>query len=279
MAVEVVSPVERFLPVTPFDEAPLRAFLGSRAVVAAGILPGGRINSNYRVDLSDGTRVVVRYYGKGSPAVERAAMDLVKGRLPVPEILDAGESWAVMRFLPGEPLAIHPAAARAAGRALATVASVALPWPGTFGAGGAITPFPFDGLAGFIREAMGRAGVGAILGSRRVASVERLLVREAGRMSEIDACSVLSHGDFNPANILVADGQVTGVLDWEFAHSGSPWMDPGNLLRDLPPQYHEDVARGMVDERFDLAFDWRYRAQVGDLTSRLDFSAQSTEKQ
>ena len=41
------------------------------------------------------------------------------------------------------------------------------------------------------------------------------------------------HSDFNPKNLLVnpATGELTGLLDWEFAHAGSPVTDLGNLLR------------------------------------------------
>ncbi len=32
----------------------------------------------------------------------------------------------------------------------------------------------------------------------------------------------LVHSDFNGTNILVRDGRITGVLDWEFAFAGPP---------------------------------------------------------
>ena len=43
----------------------------------------------------------------------------------------------------------------------------------------------------------------------------------------------LVHSDFNAKNILVetATGEVTGLVDWEFAHAGGPFTDLGNLLR------------------------------------------------
>jgi hypothetical protein len=41
------------------------------------------------------------------------------------------------------------------------------------------------------------------------------------------------HGDFNSTNILVHKGAVTCILDWEFSHAGSPYMDIGNLLRHM----------------------------------------------
>ena len=43
----------------------------------------------------------------------------------------------------------------------------------------------------------------------------------------------LVHSDLNPKNVLVDPGslEVTGLLDWEFAHAGLPGTDLGNLLR------------------------------------------------
>lgn len=37
----------------------------------------------------------------------------------------------------------------------------------------------------------------------------------------------LVHGDFRPANVLIYDGQVEVVLDWELAHLGDPVDDLG----------------------------------------------------
>ena len=48
------------------------------------------------------------------------------------------------------------------------------------------------------------------------------------------------HSDLNPKNLLLDPDTlaVTGVLDWEFAHSGHPFTDLGNLLRfDRRPEY------------------------------------------
>ena len=56
----------------------------------------------------------------------------------------------------------------------------------------------------------------------------------------------LVHSDLNPKNLLVDPDTlaVTGVLDWEFAHSGHPVTDLGNLLRfDRAPGVRRGRAR------------------------------------
>jgi aminoglycoside phosphotransferase (APT) family kinase protein len=74
----------------------------------------------------------------------------------------------------------------------------------------------------------------------------------------------LTHADFGGSNILVRvdkrGARVAAVIDWEFAFSGSPMMDLGNLLRpplgELPG-FEEAVARGYRDAGGVLPHDWR----------------------
>ncbi|MGR3322497.1 MAG: phosphotransferase family protein [Sagittula sp.] len=46
------------------------------------------------------------------------------------------------------------------------------------------------------------------------------------------------HGDYRPANIMVEDGRVSAVLDWEFAHEGDPMEDLGWYLADVYRDQH-----------------------------------------
>ena len=55
-----------------------------------------------------------------------------------------------------------------------------------------------------------------------MALVRQVLDLEDWRLAELGAESRLVHGDFNLTNILIKDGVVSGVPDWEFSHAGSP---------------------------------------------------------
>jgi Ser/Thr protein kinase RdoA (MazF antagonist) len=74
----------------------------------------------------------------------------------------------------------------------------------------------------------------------------------------------LTHADFGGSNILVrideSAARVAAVIDWEFAFSGSPMMDLGNLLRpplgDLP-NFEDSVARGYRSAGGVLPDGWR----------------------
>lgn len=49
----------------------------------------------------------------------------------------------------------------------------------------------------------------------------------------VAAARSIVHGDYRPANILIDDGRVSAVLDWEFAHTGDPVEDVGWYFADI----------------------------------------------
>jgi aminoglycoside phosphotransferase (APT) family kinase protein len=83
--------------------------------------------------------------------------------------------------------------------------------------------------------------------------------------------SCLVHGDFNPSNILVRDGRIAAILDWEFAHAGTRWMDVGNLLRHCPLGLRQHVRAGLISGGASVPPDWQARAELVDLSSALEF--------
>jgi len=90
-------------------------------------------------------------------------------------------------------------------------------------------------VRGFIAEALDKAEVRAWAGEDVVGRIEEIVKVESGRLGELESDSRLVHGDFNPTNVLINKRVVSGVLDWEYGHSGTPYMDIGNLLRNTPP--------------------------------------------
>lgn len=262
--------MERRLPHIAFDAKRIQPYLGGRVVVTSELLSGGACNSNYQVSLSHGEVRVVRFYNRGSVEADRYVMNLVKDTIPVPEILHAGDGWAVMPLLPGAPLTGDDDSVRATGRALARIGRIRFPRPGQLLPGGDIKPYGFGGCEGFIRCWLEKPEVRAWLEPGTIQCLELLIKEEASRLTEIDRESRLVHGDFNPGNILVADGGITGVLDWEFAHSGSPYADLGNLLRHLGAQAAPALETGLRDEGIMLPDDWQRRAALVDLTAQLE---------
>ena len=74
--------------------------------------------------------------------------------------------------------------------------------------------------------------------------------------------------------LLVRDGRIAGVLDWEFAFSGPPLNDIGIFVRhsqSLPRVYLERFARGYVEAGMPLPPDWLRLARLIDLLSLCYF--------
>ncbi len=87
----------------------------------------------------------------------------------------------------------------------------------------------------------------------------------------------LVHGDFDPANILVdkidSDWKITGVLDWEFAFSGSFLCDVANMLRyahQMPASFKDQFIHGLKSGGINLPENWRITCDLLNLISLLD---------
>jgi hypothetical protein len=68
--------------------------------------------------------------------------------------------------------------------------------------------------------------------------------------------------------------EVAAVIDWEFAFSGTPFFDLGNLLRPPLgeiPGMQAAVERGYRNAGGDLPIEWRKMSKLTDLTAWLEF--------
>ncbi len=244
-----------------------------------------------------GERTVVRVYPPeeaGAPmrdaAVLRLGQAVLGGCAPVPEVLEtrAGDpatgvpGLLLTEHLPGErgDLLLPrlddrglAAAGRALGEVVARLAGAVQPRAGRF-VDEQLTvadwepPWEAEDLVDLVaalvpRLDLARADRDAVLG----------LAAQAGEVLEDGPTAgpgtVLVHGDMNAKNLLLTDraGEaghdagvvVAGVLDWEFAHAGSPWADLGNLLREQrSPAYVEALLDTVAQRRgvpADLALD------------------------
>ena len=267
---------DRRNPIKPFAPASIRDFLRGREISTVELLAWGRSNTNYKLILAGGEAYVVRIYSHGDGRKETYAMNLVRDLVPAPAEIYRGDSWpdysfSVFSFLKGDVLQNVPGHSGVAAQTLARISSLAMASPGMIEPDGRISRFSFGRVKGFIAESLGNPKVAAWLGVKEVSSVFEMLKREEWRLAELDSECRMVHGDFNPTNILIDDGAVSGVLDWEFCHSGTPYMDIGNLLRHTAARYHRSIELGLRAGGMDLPRDWRRRAGLVDLTSQLEF--------
>lgn len=255
-------------------------------------LAGGWSGQTFLAEAA-GERSVVRIYPAGArpdaaPEIDAAVLRLVRGLVPVPEVWEvrraAGDQpgLLVTSFLPGERgdlllAELDEAAAETLGRRLgqlfAGLAAMPTLRPGPF-VDGDLTIGDFgvpDGLPGFVSERAAALGWSPELleGLRRVCERADAMLDGVGRTS-------LVHSDANPKNILVdpATLEITGVLDWEFAHSGSPYTDLGNLLRfDRGPAYADAVLAAWCERRGTDPVETLELARAADLWALVDLAA------
>jgi aminoglycoside phosphotransferase (APT) family kinase protein len=257
-------------------------------------LPGGWSGETFAAE-AGGERSVVRIYPPGkrddaAPEIDAAVLALVRGLVPVPDVLEVLRGVAatdqpgvlVTSYLPGErgdlllPTLDDGRLRTIGGRLGGLLADLAgMP---TMHAGPFVDPDltigdfgVADGLPGFVDDHAARLAWGEPLldGLRRVADRAQTLLDEVGR-------TCLVHSDANPKNLLVdaATLQVTGLLDWEYAHSGHPFTDLGNLLRfDRHPSYADAVLGAWCERRGGTPPTALDLARAADLWALVDLAA------
>ncbi|MCA0990527.1 phosphotransferase family protein [Pseudalkalibacillus hwajinpoensis] len=80
----------------------------------------------------------------------------------------------------------------------------------------------------------------------------------------------LVHGDFNGLNILMTGTEVSAILDWEFALSGSIYFDIGNLLRyefNHIDSFEQGLYKGLKNKGISLPKQWKKLAKLADLVA------------
>jgi aminoglycoside phosphotransferase (APT) family kinase protein len=234
-------------------------------------LAGGAIQENWRLDVAAtggplaGTHVLVlRLDAPSQLAIShgRAAEFRLLGAardagVPVPEPLAAcadpgviGRPFFVMRRVPGDAdaraltgSAPHPGLAAALGAALARLHALRPPEP------------RLDFLAPPAADA-GRAEIAWLRGLLDgIGAAEPALEWGLNRLEASAPPSVppvLCHRDFRAGNVMVAEGRLTAVLDWEFAGWGDPAADLGWLTAPCWRFRRPDLAAGGVGTRAEL---------------------------
>jgi aminoglycoside phosphotransferase (APT) family kinase protein len=168
-------------------------------------------------------------------------------------------------------------AGAAVGRVAATLAGMPTLRPGTWVDGDLrIAPFEEPELRGWVRRYADQLvdwSPAELDGLAAVAADAEALLETVPR-------TCVAHGDLNPKNLLFdADSlEITGVLDWEYCHSGHPFTDLGNALRfDRAPAYVDGILDAWADRHGTPAADALALARSADLVSLVDLAARAGE--
>ena len=180
---------------------------------------------------------------------------------------------------------------RAAGTVLAAIGSVRFGGPGFFTGPGLVPSaegMPAS-LADFVEDCLRAAGTS---GERAVGGLSpaeqdglrALAVRAGPAAARADGSRQLVHSDYNPKNLLAVDRggrwSITAVLDWEFAYSGSPLADIGNMLRPrpgVPAEFAAGFSTGYREAGGELPDGWREISEALDLYALADFLTRPPE--
>jgi aminoglycoside phosphotransferase (APT) family kinase protein len=264
-------------------------------------LEGGFSGETFLAEVA-GERSVVRVYaargasrGDSAPEIDAAVLRLVRGLLPVPAVLEVRRpdraagvpGLLVTELLPGVRADLFLAAApepdlvrtlgEDLGRLLATLAQMPTVRAGMFVDGGltiAAMPAEAEDLQAWVHAHLVDGPLAEWDEDAR-AGLLQVAAQAQDALDGVDR-TCLVHSDFNPKNLLVdpATGHVTGLLDWEFAHSGHPFSDLGNLLRfERDPALVEAVLTawtGLRGGEPDRAVDL---ARAADLFALVDLAA------
>ncbi len=237
---------------------------------------------------------MLRVYGR-DPArapIDAALLRLVRGLVPVPDVLDvrlrsgAEPAHLLTSYVTGERLdTVLPAAdSRLRDRLAASVAGVL----------GTLSGMPFLRPGMFVdadlrqsEQTAPAADLVAWLEMHELPGWDARLVlslaevcQQADTLLDTIERTCLVHSDFNGKNLLVdpASGSVTAVLDWEYAHAGSPYADLGNLLRfergtrwaaEVVTHFVERAAPGLAADPLPLAY-------ASDLWALIDLAGRRT---
>lgn len=267
-------------------------------------MPGGHSGETFLATAA-GERSVVRIYagrsasrGANAAEIDAAVLRLVRGLLPVPQVLEVRRAdpsagtpaLLVTTWLDGQRLdVVLPSAdehlsttiGRNLGLLLARLAQMPMIRAGMFVDGDLrieAMPPEFEDLVSFV-ETRRVDGPLAQWAPEELDGLYRLAER-AQEILDRTSRACLVHSDFNPKNVLVdpSTGEVTGLLDWEFAHAGSPFTDLGNLLRfDRSPAFADAVLATYSDHVVDAPGGLLDRARAADLWALVDLAVRRDE--
>ncbi|MEM7575965.1 MAG: phosphotransferase [Planctomycetota bacterium] len=271
MASKGFDDTDRRHPRQPFDPDVFAGFLAGQTIQRCEPLPGGASNTNHKLTLNGGPTVVARQYTRGTPTADAVAIGLARETVPIPELLWHHDTAAVFAFVEGEHLTHDPDALRDAGRTLAALTTIDFDTPGQLQSDGTAASFDWGPPADWLAGTLDDPEVKRWLGRARVDALRQLTQRHDLFAVDADLGPCLVHGDFRPDNLLVRNNKIVAVLDWEFAHAGSWFMDLGNLLRHFDDTAEAPVLAGLRDGGLNVPDDAIDRARLTDLSSHLEF--------
>ena len=107
----------------------------------------------------------------------------------------------------------------------------------------------------------------------------RFVTEHEDSLGAVEHHAMLVHGDFGGLNVIMRTRpdapEVAALIDWEYAHSGTPLVDLGSMLRrsgrGLAPWFEEELIRGYRQEGGILPENWKQVSRIVDLVKLCAF--------
>lgn len=281
-------------------EAMLKLAFPNKKLASYSIISGGCANLNVKIILEDeNLSFILRVYlrDKGAAYREQALGVLLKSTVPIPQVYFIGDyksyRFALTEYLPGITLRElllskipHDIGTIMfkAGQVLAKIQAHHFPCPGFFDDHLMVAERSSENnYIEFVDNSLIHPTVMECLGSEVIATIKHHF-NGLKIFLPNESESHLVHADFDPANILVDkiddEWTITGVLDWEFAFSGSLLWDVANMLRyshQLPTMFETSFIQGLSTE-LTLPEDWKTTIYLLNVMSLLDCLTRCTKE-
>lgn len=282
---------ERSIPFYELDEATaaklLRHFDAKIKLDSIHPMKEGKRNTNYRIHTSI-RDYVLRIYppGDNSWRKEAGLRRLLEGKVPLQRLyhMDQNEMignrmFAVFEYVNGQTLleamrsGIHvpEEMLRQLGSLLASIHDISFSRVGFFNERLEVVeelPALETWYDYFLTPLVGKR-----LGDANVSLIKRLVIKNKSMLRDMDDQVSLVHGDCRPTNLLVFNGRINCVLDWEFAMAGHSIADVGQLFRyeDQFSAAHKTAFAQAYNEcsKWKLPENWESMGKMRDLINLL----------
>lgn len=270
----------------------------SDSIERLDLLSEGCANTNYKITFKNNrSPVVIRLYMREQSALQRevAIHKLVASHVPVPAHLYSDDqcmiypyAYSIVEWIDGRlmreiVLSKDTAAISqclfSAGKYLDELRQITFPYGGFFQENLTIRTFsPEEKFYPFVLNLLEDQVVQESLDESLLKKVSSLVKNHANLLPD-ESIANLTHGDYDPANILVKEvngtWQIASILDWEFAFAGTYLLDMGLILRyshKLPFCYEQSLIDGIQHHGFKLPVTWKKQAKLMDLLCLLQLT-------
>ncbi|MFN7709933.1 MAG: GNAT family N-acetyltransferase [Holosporales bacterium] len=273
-------------------EKMVRLAYPDKKLTSSELIAGGCANLNIKIQVKNENQpLILRVYLRDKDAAyrEQKLATLLRGTVPVPLTLYIGKleghHFAITEFISGISLrdfllsnasdAIG-AIMSEVGMILSKITAYDFPKSGFLNKDLEVVECESSDVIKFAQGCLNDKTVLFALDPSVIAEIKKAIEEHASLFPNDDD-KHLVHGDFDPANILVdqinGSWVVTGILDWEFAFSGSYLWDIANMLRyahKMPPEFQNSFIDALQGNGIKLPNNWRTTIHLLNLSSLLD---------